>query len=282
MKSLVMELDNNLSITSETSNSGTGQTIANKKLHPESILLSIEVQRDSLTFSYDNAIGQGSFSTVFKGRLLGMDVAIKSFKETSGNSISKVRERFEREGNLMMRLRHPHIAQVLAACTSNNDENGSPLLIFEYLEGGSLSHYIHSVTKSPLDHATLFSVARDVALALNYLHNKNIAHLDVKSANVLLDAYLRAKLADLGLAKEIDQDAEIKINNGNFELRGTPAFMAPEMLTGKGFSKAVDVYGYGMILWEMASGSKPFHGFQLSEVIDLSLQTVKTRCEIIW
>ena len=262
-------------------------------------LRTIQVDRNDLDFSDKKVIGKGTFSTVYHGKLLGMDVAIKSFKldtqmQQSNNpnqkknaedrskaikaKIAEVKERFEAEGHLMLRLRHPHIIQLLGCCPMEPDSEttASPLLVFEYLESGSLSHYIHDVTQAPLDHATLFSVGRDIALALNYLHNRKlpIVHLDVKSANVLLDAYLRAKIADLGLAQALPPT---KKNEAKCDksvtlccLKGTPAFMAPEVLKARHVSTAADVYGFGIILWEMSVALKPFHGLDLVEVsIDL-------------
>ena len=260
MKSLVTELGNNLSLVSEQSSVNLAQDLENRQT--EEAFGNILVPQNNLTFSENDVIGKGSFSTVFKGKLLGMEVAIKAFKDVKQGSTTVTTQRFLKEGNLVMKLRHPHVAQLIAGC---EDSKSGPLLIFEYLEGGSLNHYIHEVTRSPLDHTTLYSISRDVALALNYLHSKSIAHLDVKSANVLLDAYLRAKLADLGLAQDITKMPAVT-ENARPDLRGTPAFMAPEVLQGKGFSTAADVYGFGMILWEMASGSRPFFGFKLAEV----------------
>ena len=255
-------------------------------------LRTIQVDRKDLDYSEKNVIGKGTFSTVYHGKLLGMDVAVKSFKlqlqtlqsnsenpktqQVTDNHNHKdkrveIKERFEAEGHLMLRLRHPHIIQLLGVCPMEcNPTTESPLLIFEYLESGSLSHYIHEVTQAPLDHATLFSVGRDVALALNYLHNRKvpIVHLDVKSANVLLDAYLRAKLADLGLAQALPPTKK-NANERSVKLcclKGTPAFMAPEVLKDRNVSVAADVYGFGMILWEMSVGLKPFHGLNLVEV----------------
>ena len=230
---------------------------------------------------------------MYHGKLLGMDVAVKSFKlepqnlsnnidsqnnlqEISANTDRKnrneVKERFEAEGHLMLRLRHPHIIQLLGVCPMESSEaTESPLLVFEYLESGSLSHYIHDVTQAPLDHATLFSVGRDIVLALNYLHNRKlpIVHLDVKSANVLLDAYLRAKIADLGLAQPLPPIKKTNVTEKGITLcclKGTPAFMAPEVLKDRHVSVAADVYGFGIILWEMSVGLKPFHGMNLVEV----------------
>ena len=96
----------------------------------------------------------------------------------------------------MLQLRHPHIVQLVGAC----HHEGLPMLAFEYLDGGSLNDYIHEVIKSKLDHGSFFTIARDIILALNFLHNQTnpIIHMDIKSANILLDTYLRAKVADLG------------------------------------------------------------------------------------
>ena len=256
-------------------------------------LRTIQVDRKDLDFSDRDILGTGTFSTVYHGKLLGMDVAVKSFKlekEMTRNSpdfekvfsienekVNKikaddVKERFEAEGHLMLRLRHPHIIQLLGVCPMDcREERENPLLIFEYLESGSLCHYIHDVTQAPLDHATLFSVGRDIALALNYLHNRKIpvVHLDVKSANVLLDAYLRAKIADLGLAQPLPPKSKKNVSEKSVKLcclKGTPAFMAPEVLKDRHVTVAADVYGFGIILWEMAVGLKPFFGMNLVEV----------------
>ena len=255
-------------------------------------LRTIQVDRKDLDFSDKDVIGKGTFSTVYHGKLLGMDVAVKSFKletqmlqnkienpkiteEEKDKDIkakrNEVKERFEAEGHLMLRLRHPHIIQLLGVCPMESDlPTESPLLVFEYLESGSLSHYIHEVTQAPLDHATLFSVGRDIALALNYLHNRKlpIVHLDVKSANVLLDAYLRAKIADLGLAQPLPPTKK-NVSEKSVKLcclKGTPAFMSPEVLKDRYVSIAADVYGFGIILWEMSVALKPFHGMNLMEV----------------
>ena len=258
-------------------------------------LRTIQVDRKDLHFSDKNVIGKGTFSTVYHGKLLGMDVAVKSFKldtHISQNNIlnqkmslldknkalkekrEEVKERFEAEGHLMLRLRHPHIIQLLGCCPmeTESETTASPLLVFEYLESGSLSHYVHEVTQAPLDHATLFSVGRDIALALNYLHNRKlpVVHLDVKSANVLLDAYLRAKIADLGLAQPLPptkkNDVKCEKSVTLCCLKGTPAFMAPEVLKDRHVSTAADVYGFGIILWEMSVAMKPFDGMDLVEV----------------
>ena len=191
--------------------------------------------------------------------------------------------KWKNEGELVMQLRHPHIVQLVGV----GDHKNLPLLVFEYLEGGSLNHYIHEVIRSRLDHGTFVSVARDVALALNYLHKqpRPILHLDLKSANVLLDAYLRAKLADLGLALRMSPTADsietdfqpiLDPYNQDLELsgpRGTPAWMAPEMLIGVSnpdqkifISPATDIYGLGVILWEMKSAEKPYAQRSLEEV----------------
>ena len=109
----------------------------------------------------------------------------------------------------MCGLRHPNITQLLAAVpvaeVSNScSPSDAPLLVFKYLETGSLSHYLHEVRQSALDTSSATSIAIDTCLALVYLHRKQIAHLDVKSDNIFLDAYLRAKLGDMGLARKID------------------------------------------------------------------------------
>ena len=178
------------------------------------------------------------------------------------------------EGQLMLQLRHPHIVQLVGAC----HHQGLPMLAFEYLDGGSLSHYIHEVIKSKLDHSSFFSIARDIILALNFLHNQinPIIHMDIKSANILLDAYLRAKIGDLGLAKVVTNNsdlAEDPMQSNHFQSielsgpRGTPAWMAPEIFfEDPKVTTSTDIYGFGLILWEMKTAEKPFGNMNLQKV----------------
>lgn len=107
--------------------------------------------------------------------------------------------RFEREGKISLELRHPRIVQLLGVVReSDNDLFG---LIFEFMECGALESYLH---QNQLSDSQLLSIANDVALALNYLHNLSIAHLDIKSSNILLDSSFRAKIGDLGFAQKND------------------------------------------------------------------------------
>jgi len=212
-----------------------------------------------------------------------VDVAVKAFKDVKFiksvkllKAIKSKEEKFCCEGEMMLSLRHPNITQLLGACSPNDDSSDPPLLIFEYLETGSLSHYLHEVSCHPdvsqrneesvpggLDTHTAVSIAIDICLALVYLHSRKIAHLDVKSDNVFLDAYLRAKLGDLGLARRIDP---FQTESASFCLTGTPAFMAPEALRGAKVTTSADAYGFALVAWEMVAGEKPFMGMTVAEV----------------
>ena len=161
----------------------------------------------------------------------------------------------------MCSLRHPNITQLLAACSPSSDPPCPPLLVFEYMETGSLSNYVAATGELSL--ATAHSIAVDTSLALVYLHSRHVAHLDVKTDNVFLDAYLRAKLGDLGLARKIDC---FQTESMSFGLTGTPAFMAPEVLKGAKVTTASDTYSFGFVLWEMVAGTKPFCGLSVTEV----------------
>lgn len=160
----------------------------------------------------------------------------------------------EHEGRLLMQLRYPRIVQLFGISTSGRD----PSLVLEYMAGGSLQDLLTSRT---LDHIAYFSIAKDVALALGYLHSKTIVHLDVKSNNVLLDASrLRAKLCDFGFSR--------RASKTTFEgiVRGTPACMAPEVLLGEAIDPKADVYSFGLLLWEMLCSKRPFDGCTVKEV----------------
>ena len=275
MHNLVLELDNNLSFGSNKEASSHSHTSSLEYSNEDTAvtkttpLNNIRMDPDAIHFDEKHIIGKGTYATVYKCQLHGTDIAVKVFESSQTLTAEMLNRRWRTEGELMMKLRHPHIVQLVGA----SQTNGLSILAFEYLESGSLNHYIHEVIRGKLDHGSFFSIARDIALALNYLHKKPqpIIHMDLKSANILLDAYLRAKVADLGLAKYASQDSiEAASDLRGLELsgpRGTPAWMAPEMLEDcVRVSTATDIYGLGLILCEMKTGERPFVHLTLEQV----------------
>jgi hypothetical protein len=180
MHSLVLELDNNLSFGSTKAEDSSisvsraeTETVSQAEteiLMPEvGQLKSIQMDSSDLSLSRKNLVGKGTYANVYKCQLHGTDVAVKAFNCTgNGHKPEVTHRKWINEGELTMQLRHPHIVQLVGASI----KDGMPLLLFEYLEGGSLHHYIHDVVRSKMDNGSFFSIARDIALALNYLHKQ--------------------------------------------------------------------------------------------------------------
>ncbi len=155
-----------------------------------------------------------------------------------------------KEVAILRGVRSPHVVQFLGACQLPDRF----LLVTELMEGGSLWTALQrgKVTWAKRGAA----IALDTALGLHYLHSRNTLHLDLKSANVLLDRHGRAKIADVGVA-------QIRGNNDSFVQpgeAGTYAWAAPEVLMGERVGTTADVFSYGVVLWELITGEEPVRG----------------------
>ncbi len=165
--------------------------------------------------------------------------------------------RFRREAQSIAHLRHPNILNVF----DFGEFEGTPYMIVEYVEGGSLA----SVVKSgPLDRNAMLRYLDGIASALDYAHSRGIVHRDVKPANVLLGAEDTPILADFGLAKLLESSS-IKSLTG--VTTGTPAYMAPEQVTGSQVGPAADRYSLAVMAYEMLTGFLPFDQGGVLEVL---------------
>lgn len=174
--------------------------------------------------------------------------------------------RAETEAGILVTLRHPNIVQLIGLTSLQVKHCSNLCLILELMPGGSLRKLLEDLDTS-MDLQMLFSIAKDLCLALLYLHNlvHPIVHLDVKSSNVLLDgSKFRAKLADFGFAKMLpSQTSKIMLDG----VKGSPAWMAPEVIFVRKIDLKADVFSFAMVVWEMLSRKKPFQGLTFDEVI---------------
>jgi len=191
-------------------------------------------------------LGEGAFGTVYKAAWRGTPVAVKKLKPQKMQNV--VLADFKKEVAILGKLRHPHVLLFLGACT----HEPNMCMITEFMDGGSLFEKMHErgYRLSPKEQ---LKVALQSALGLNYLHltSPPIVHRDLKTMNLLIDEYLNVKLADFGLSA-------IKTTKELTEMAGTPAFMAPELLMRQPYTEKVDVYSYGIMLWEIVTGQLPF------------------------
>ena len=206
-------------------------------------------------------VGQGGFGEVFLGEWQGKKVAVKKLtlkKISQGDNLT----RFINEINISSSLRHPNIVLYMGASVDKDNY----YMITEFLSKGSLFDLIHQ-EKIQLNDQTKIKIAFEIAIAVQYLHSRNIVHCDLKSANVLLDDNLNIKLGDFGLSRFLINNKEK--NHGRI---GTPHWMAPEILKGGKYQFSADVFSYGMILWELITYQIPYHNIDPNKIVDLITQ----------
>ncbi|KAJ6252326.1 serine/threonine-protein kinase tnni3k-related [Anaeramoeba flamelloides] len=199
-------------------------------------------------------VGSGSFKRVLEGRWLGNQVAIAQLKQSSRLTKSQLQD-FEREVKLLCTLHHPKIVRFYGGCIQNMNKL---LLVSEFCGGGDLFQLLHS--KKKITRKQKIRIALDTAQGIQYLHSKNLIHRDLKSPNVLLKEFgnnLNAKITDFGLSKTMDASQTFSNNT----IVGTPRWMAPELLRAeKNYTNKVDIYAFGIILWEISKREIPFRG----------------------
>ena len=204
-------------------------------------------------------VGQGGFSEVFLGKWQGNRVAIKKLTHKKICD-SDILQKFINEINIISSLRHPNIVLYMGAAVDKDNY----YMILEYLPQGSLFDLIHK-EKRYLEEGQKIKIANDIAIAIKYLHNKNIVHCDLKSSNILLDGNLNIKLGDFGLSRFLTNSSKEK-NHGRI---GTPHWMAPEILKGGKYEPSADVFSYGMILWELLTYRIPYHNIDPNQIVNL-------------
>jgi serine/threonine-protein kinase len=166
------------------------------------------------------------------------------------------RPRFGREARAVAALDHPNIVRVFDC----GEEDGSPYMVLEYLDGGSLEDRLDDSIRVPDDEAA--RVASDIAAGLAHAHQRHVVHRDLKPANVLFDTEGRAKIADFGIAKVAG--AETLTDAGT--ILGTAAYISPEQVRGEPATPASDVYSFGVVLYRMLAGRLPFEGSNATEL----------------
>ena len=161
--------------------------------------------------------------------------------------------RFEQEIRIMKSFDHPHIVKTEEILFDKN----YIYVVMEYCFNGDLFDYIK--TASPLPEGECLKIFEQTLQALSYLHHKKIAHRDIKPENILFDKNFNIKLIDFGFSRTFD-------NNIFFEsICGSPAYVAPEIVTGKKYNATADIWSLGVVLYAMVVGQLPFEGDDIKE-----------------
>ncbi|CAI9765429.1 unnamed protein product [Fraxinus pennsylvanica] len=194
---------------------------------------------------FDHKVASGSYGDLYKGTYSGQVVAIKILKAERLNT--ELREEFAQEVYIMRKVRHKNVVQFIGACTK-------PLnlcIVTEFMSGGSVYDYLHK-RKCTFGLQSLLKVAIDVSKGMNYLHQNNIIHRDLKAANLLMDENEVVKVADFGVARVKAQTGVMTAETGTYR------WMAPEVIEHKTYDHKADVFSFGVVLWELLTGKLPY------------------------
>ncbi|KAJ6902787.1 serine/threonine-protein kinase pakF-like [Populus alba x Populus x berolinensis] len=244
----------NVNSTSSASSCGSTSSTVNK-VDMDTDCLDYEILWEDLTIG--EQIGQGSCGTVYHALWYGSDVAVKVFsKQEYSDDIILA---FRQEVSLMKRLRHPNVLLFMGAVTSTQ----RLCIVTEFLPRGSLFRLLQRNT-AKLDWRRRVHMALDIARGMNYLHHCNppIIHRDLKSSNLLVDKNWTVKVGDFGLSR-LKHETYLTTKTG----KGTPQWMAPEVLRNEPSDEKSDIYSYGVILWELSTEKIPWDNLNSMQVI---------------
>jgi len=197
-----------------------------------------------------DVIGHGGMATVYRAHQVSMNrtVALKVLPRLFLHDDTYL-QRFNREVKIIAKLEHRNIVPV----HDYGEFDGQPYIVMRYMAGGSVDDML-AYGPLPVEHIT--SIMSQIAPALDYAHSKNVLHRDIKPSNVLMDDDGGAYLTDFGIARILGDPSNVSITTQG--VVGTPSYMSPEQAQGHDIDGRSDVYSLGVMLFEMATGRRPF------------------------
>nr|GEV72164.1 calcium/calmodulin-regulated receptor-like kinase 2 [Tanacetum cinerariifolium] len=221
------------------------------------------------TKNFTTILGKGSFGPVYKAVMpAGEVVAVKALA-----CYSKQGEiEFQTEVSLLGRLHHKDLVNLVGYCVDKRQR----MLIYEYMRNGSLANFLYNEEKRTLNWEERIQIALDISQGIEYLHEgavPPVIHRDLKSANILLDSLMRAKVADFGLSKEEVYDDHTSC------VKGTYGYIDPVYISTNKFTKKSDIYSFGVILFELITAIAPHQN--LLEYVNLAAMSSNGADEIL-
>jgi serine/threonine protein kinase len=222
-------------------------------------------------YEIQSPLGAGGMGEVYRARdtKLKREVALKVLPELFADDAQRM-ARFEREAQLLASLNHPHIAHIHGL----EESNGIRALVMELVEGPTLHERI---AQGSIPVEETLSIAKQIAEALEYAHERGIIHRDLKPANIKITPEGQVKVLDFGLAKALEGEmGEANISTSPTisaaatragVLLGTAAYMSPEQAKGKAVDRRVDVWAFGCVLYELLAGQPAFDGETITDTL---------------
>jgi serine/threonine-protein kinase len=211
-------------------------------------------------------LGRGGMGEVYRANDLavGQQVALKFLSaETASNDAA--RGRFQNEVRIARQVSHPNVCRVYDL----GEVEGQLYLSMEYVDGEDLGSLLRRIGRLPSDKA--LEIARQLCAGLAAAHDKGVLHRDLKPANIMLNGRGEALITDFGLAAVADQVQSSEVRHG------TPAYMAPEQLAGREVSVKSDLYGLGLVLYELFTGKRAFEAQTLAELVRMQSEAAPAK-----
>ncbi|KAH0698042.1 hypothetical protein KY290_015856 [Solanum tuberosum] len=246
---------------------GQGQTIS------ESVSNYVKIPTDGTDdweidlrlLKLENRVASGSSGDLYKGTYCCQEVAIKVLKPEQLNM--DILKEFSQEVFIMRKIRHKNVVQFIGACR----QPPNLCIVTEFMSRGSIYNFLHK-QKGAFKLPTLLKVAADVSKGMNYLHQNNIIHRDLKTANLLMDEHGAVKVGDFGVARVQAQTGVMTAETGTYR------WMAPEVIEHRPYDHKADVFSFGIVLWELLSGEIPYaHLTPLQAAIGVVQQDLRPR-----
>uniref|UniRef100_A0A0E0KX37 Protein kinase domain-containing protein n=1 Tax=Oryza punctata TaxID=4537 RepID=A0A0E0KX37_ORYPU len=190
-------------------------------------------------------IASGSSGDLYQGTYLGVEVAVKFLRSEHVNDSSKVE--FLQEIMILKSVDHENVVQFYGACTKHRKY----LIVTEYMPGGNLYDFLHKQNNT-LELPVVLRIAIGISKGMDYLHQNNIIHRDLKTANLLIGSGQVVKIADFGVSRLRSQGGEMTAETGTYR------WMAPEVINHKPYDHKADVFSFAIVLWELVTSKIPY------------------------